>query len=381
MELPANAPLKIIHCFRSPVGGIFRHVRDLVNEHTAAGHQLGIICDNNTGGTFEDQQLAKLEPQLALGLYRLPMERSIGPSDIGVLSKIRKHIKPLAPNIIHSHGAKGGAYARAISAFPGTHKRPATLYCPHGGSIHYDSGSMKGRVFFSLERLLERATDRLIFVSSYERDGYFDKVGTPKCSHEIVYNGISQDEFLPVATAPDATDFIYIGMMRDLKGVDLFLDALEKVSQPVSATLVGDGPDLARYKIRAKSLPDSVSVRFFDPMPARDAFGLGRAIVVPSRAESMPYIVLEALGAMQPMIATKVGGIPEIFADHSDTLVKPDSEIDLAHALSAELDGTRPAPSPREMVEDLRARFSTGVMADNMMAIYRSLTSTANSGV
>ena len=80
-----NAPLRIIHCFRSPVGGIFRHVRDLVVEHAAQGHQIGVVCDNNTGGAFEDEQLAKLEPHLSLGLYRLPMERSIGPSDLGVL--------------------------------------------------------------------------------------------------------------------------------------------------------------------------------------------------------------------------------------------------------------------------------------------------------
>ncbi|MGH6805931.1 MAG: glycosyltransferase family 1 protein, partial [Ensifer adhaerens] len=47
-------PLRIIHCFRSPIGGIFRHVRDLVEAHAAAGHHVGILCDSTTGGFYED---------------------------------------------------------------------------------------------------------------------------------------------------------------------------------------------------------------------------------------------------------------------------------------------------------------------------------------
>ena len=61
------------------------------------------------------------------------------------------------------------------------------------------------------------------------------------------------------------------------------------------------------------------------PMPARQAFALARIIVVPSRAEAMPYIVLEALAAGMPMIATAVGGIPEIFGAGSPALVRPDA--------------------------------------------------------
>ena len=60
-------------------------------------------------------------------------------------------------------------------------------------------------------------------------------------------------------------------------------------------------------------------------MPARQAFALARIIVVPSRAEAMPYIVLEALAAGMPMIASAVGGIPEIFGPGSPALVRPDA--------------------------------------------------------
>jgi glycosyltransferase involved in cell wall biosynthesis len=87
----------------------------------------------------------------------------------------------------------------------------------------------------------------------------------------------------------------------------------------------------------------SATVRFHRPMPARQAFALALAVVVPSRAESMPYIVLEAIGAGMPLVATRVGGIPEIFGPASDRLVPPGDAPALAAALAAIIP-SRPKP-------------------------------------
>jgi len=168
----SEGPLKILHCFRSPVGGIFRHVRDLAKAQNAAGHRVGILCDSTTGGEHEERLFDAIRGDLALGLTRIPMDRAIGPSDMMALWRAWREIGRLAPDILHSHGAKGGAYARAIGTLLriGGHK-VARLYCPHGGSIHYDAGSLGGRLYFRLERALEAMTDRLIFVSRYEQAG------------------------------------------------------------------------------------------------------------------------------------------------------------------------------------------------------------------
>ena len=74
-------PLRIVHCFRNPVGGIFRHVRDLVDAQIASGHEVGIVCDSTTGGAYEEQLFKSIEPKLALGLTRVAMQRHIGPGD------------------------------------------------------------------------------------------------------------------------------------------------------------------------------------------------------------------------------------------------------------------------------------------------------------
>jgi glycosyltransferase involved in cell wall biosynthesis len=370
--------LRILHCFRSPVGGIFRHVRDLIHQQVEQGHCVGVICDSNTGGAYEEQLLSDLENHLELGLFRIPMDRSIGPRDLVVLYKLYGQIRDIEADVLHSHGAKGGAYARLIGSLlrRGSRRRPVRLYCPHGGSVHYDQHKLSGRLYFGLERFLERFTDRLIFVSAYERDSYFAKVGEAHCPHSLVRNGLNGDEFEPVEINKDATDFLYVGMMRDLKGVDLFLEALPQVAQrlnrPISATLVGDGPDLPTYKAQAAGLGDNVNVTFHNPMPVRQAFALGETLVVPSRAESMPYIVLEALAARRPVLATRVGGIPEIFAENAGALIEPDNVDALANSLSGYISGTVKAPDFLQMHQSIEENFSAKAMTGTIMQAYQA---------
>ena len=322
--------LRIVHCFRSPVGGIFRHVRDLAEAQAAAGHLVGIVCNSTTGGDLEERLFEELKPKLALGVSRTPMQRHVGPGDIASGRRSYRIIKELQPDVLHGHGAKGGVYARMFgSLLRVSRSRVARLYTAHGGSLHYDEATAMGRLFFALERLMARFTDHLLFVSDYERRAFRKKVGEPRSPNSLVYNGLRDAEFEPVPPAIDAADFLYIGMMRDLKGPDLFIDALAQVEirlgRKVAAVMVGAGEDLPRYEAQVRRLGLEDRVRFLKPMPARRAFALAGIVVVPSRAEAMPYTVLEALAAGKTMIATAVGGIPEIFGAGSPALVRPDA--------------------------------------------------------
>lgn len=369
-------PLRIVHCFRNPVGGIFRHVRDLVDAQIANGHEVGIVCDSTTGGAYEAQLFAAIEPKLALGLTRVAMQRHIGPGDIVAAWRTYKAVKNLHPDVLHGHGAKGGVYARVFgSVLRVFRSRVARFYSPHGGSLHYDVDTLSGKIFFLIERILGRFTDQILFVADYERVTYAEKIGPPR-NAVVIYNGLRPSEFEPVLPAPDAADFLYIGMMRDLKGVDLFIEALDlaskKLGRTLSAAMVGDGDDLPKYKAQVACLGMADRVTFYDPMPARKAFELAKAIVVPSRAEAMPYIVLEAVAAGMTMIATRVGGIPEILGVDSVALCDV-SAAGIAALMVRQMTTPAILESAMPTGAALKAKFGVDVMARQIEARYRAV--------
>lgn len=369
--------MRIVHCFRSPVGGIFRHVRDLVHAQHAAGHQIGIVCDSTTGGDYEARMFDELRPKVQLGIERTPMQRHVGTGDLTAWWRGLRIARTMRPDILHGHGAKGGLYSRSFGTLMRMSGRSvARLYSPHGGSLHYSAEALSGRLFFTAERVMDRFTDHLIFVSGYEEQMFRRKIGAPHAPFSLVHNGLADREFEPVTIEPGAADFLYIGMMRDLKGPDLFIDALalatSRTGRELSAHMVGDGDDLPSYKAQAADLGLADAITFHPAMPARRAFAMAHTVVVPSRHEALPYIVLETLAAGRPLIATAVGGIPEIFGSASDVLVHPDAEAIAAAMVQAAAD---PLAYRARMPDPtlFRKRFSVETMAGRIEAIYRSL--------
>lgn len=373
--MSSRAPcLRIVHCFRSPVGGIFRHVRDLVEAQARDGHLIGIVCDSSTGGDLEEDMFAGIRDKLKLGLKRVPMQRHIGIDDLVSAYRSYQALRDMKPDIVHGHGAKGGVYARVFgSILRLSGARVSRLYSAHGGTLHYDADTAVGKVFFLIERLLMRWTDHLLFVSDYERRTFREKIGEPTCASSLVYNGVQEAEFVPVETGPDCADFLYVGMMRDLKGPDIFIDALaqanRRASRLASAVMVGDGAGKAGYVEQAEKAGLGEQIRFLDPMPARKAFALGRIMVVPSRAEAMPYIVLEALAAGKTMIASRVGGIPEVFDSNSPALVNPNAE-ELAAKMLAVLEDEAGFAAEMPDSDTLHRRFSAMAMSRAITRVY-----------
>ncbi|HET9816186.1 MAG TPA: glycosyltransferase family 4 protein [Xanthobacteraceae bacterium] len=364
---PARA-LKILHVLRAPVGGLFRHVIDLAGAQAARGHAVGLIADATTGGNRAEAALAALAPRLLLGVTRVPMSRHIDHRDIAAVAAVARRVGEVDADVLHGHGAKGGAYARLARA-----PRAIRVYTPHGGSLHYRWLSPVGFLYLAAERALMRRTDLMLFESAYGRDTFRAKIGNPPLAR-VVHNGLAAGEFAAIGAKPDATDLVFIGELRVLKGVDVLLDAIALVAREgraVTATIIGDGPDAAAFRAKADALELGGAVRFVGALPAQTGFGLGRLLVVPSRAESLPYIVLEAAAASVPMIATDVGGMKEIFGPETGSLVPPGDAAALARALAAAMAQPVAAQAAAlRLRERVAEHFSADAMTEAVLAAY-----------
>ena len=370
------ASLKIVHVLRAPLGGLFRHVVDLTREQTARGHRVGLIVDSSTGGARADEILASLEPSLALGVMRAPMHRLPHATDIAALTRISRRLTDLKPDVVHGHGAKGGAYAR-LPGFWTFEQSPVRAYTPHGGSFNYKPGSFAHTGYMAVEALLARTTDLLLFESAYIGRRYQQFVGKSDALQRVIVNGVSPAELTPVEPAPDAADLFYIGELRSAKGIDTLIDSLPMAERMIgrrpTLVLVGSGPDRDHLQNHAREVGFADSVRFAGAMPAREAFRLGRLLVVPSRAESLPYVVLEAAGASVPMVATDVGGIPEIFGPYANELIRCDRPLTLAEAIAAKLNAAREDNMnlATRLADFVGAKFTLANMVEGVIDGYR----------
>jgi glycosyltransferase involved in cell wall biosynthesis len=134
--------------------------------------------------------------------------------------------------------------------------------------------------------------------------------------------------------------------------------------------VVGEGPDGQALRQLAAQRGLANAVRFAGYQPARQAFSLGRLMVVASRAECLPYIVLEAAAAGVPMIATRVGGIPEVF-DIPNSLVPPCDAPALSRAVIGALNDLPAAQAAAmRLRERVRALFSQDGMVEGVLAAY-----------
>jgi glycosyltransferase involved in cell wall biosynthesis len=355
---------------RAPVGGLFRHVADLARRQAERGHRVGIIVDATTGGAPAEAALADLSPRLALGVTRVPMSRQIGPRDMSAIAHVARRAASVAADVLHGHGAKGGAYARLANR-----RQAIAAYTPHGGSLHYGWSSLSGLLYLTLERVLIARTDLFLFESAYGLDVFRAKLGNPGELARVVHNGVTAAEFEPITTDAGASDLVFVGELRVLKGVDVLIQAIALLKQEgrsLSATIVGEGPDRAAFETQVRAQDLAGSVRFVGAKPARAAFPSGRLLVIPSRAESLPYIVLEAAAAGVPFIATRVGGLPEIFGPDTADLVSPGDPAALARAIGL---GLRDLAGKHAAGARLQARvrelFSTEAMTDAVLAAYQ----------
>ncbi|WP_298422862.1 glycosyltransferase family 4 protein [Rhodoblastus sp.] len=369
----SETDLRILHVLRAPVGGLFRHVLDLAQEQAARGHAVGLIADSRTGGETAARQLALIEPILRLGALRFPMRRKPHPSDLAGLVRVGAAIGRLQPDVVHGHGSKGGFYARASGFLP-TLRGPLRVYTPHGGSFHQQPGH---DLYMTVERIVASQTDLLLFESDFIAGEYARRVGPTRALQCVAKNGLRPEELAPAPEAPGAAEFLYVGELSAYKGVDTLIEALAAIHRRGEGAprlaVVGSGCEQEQLAALVERHNLNAHVAFYGALPAREAFALGKVVVAPSRAESLPYIVMEAIAADKTIIATDVGGVGEIFGPSRDRLIPRDDPVALTEAMTVALreDPAQAAAERAVLSRHVAAHFSVTAMTDSVLAAYR----------
>jgi len=209
-------------------------------------------------------------------------------------------------------------------------------------------GDNRGRIAQCINRLMSRMSDRILAVSQAVAERAAVRDGVPRDRLAVVPNGIEDAQSDPRARArlrrlfsvgPEETVLLYLGRLHHEKGPDLLLDALARMKEASvrgwRAVFLGDGPERPALERRSAELGLSGQVAFMGIRrrvgPWIDAADI---LALPSREEGMPVAALEAMMRSRPVVATRVGGTPEVVRDtETGILVPPDDVVALAGAL------------------------------------------------
>ncbi|HYS18446.1 MAG TPA: glycosyltransferase family 4 protein [Candidatus Binatia bacterium] len=313
--------------------------------------------------------------------------REVAPlADLAALGQILRLIRRERPSIIHTHTSKAGFVGRLAALIA---RVPAVIHQPHGHIFYGYYGPRRTAVFTALERQAARWTDRIVALT--ERgiaEHLAHGIGRP-AQYVAVPSGVPTAALR--AAAPlraeararlglDAGAFVVVGLGRliRIKGFDLLVRALPGVIAQIPSArllLVGEGPERPSLDAIAASL--GLTERLWMTGETADVpmhLVAADVVVVPSRNEGMGRVIVESMALGVPVVATTVGGIPDVVTDgECGRLVEPD-DVDALAAALVEL-GRDPALR-RKLGEAARARaeaFSTSVANEKLLALYAAL--------
>lgn len=296
------------------------------------------------------------------------------------IAALARHLREARPAVVHAHLE----FAPTLSA--------ATRFI-HGGAvtatIHtaetYPLLSRTGLRHRLMFTLMNRMTDRLICLSPTNA-AFLRRCGVTRTPIEVIANGIDTDEFRPRMPAErkvlrgalgydeDAFVVLSVAVLRSPKGIDRLVAAFERiwVEAPHARLLVvGDGPERGALEAQTRALGLGGVVRFAGyRTDVAQLMALADLFVLPTLNDAQPTVVMEAMASGAPVIASAVGGLPDMITNGADgVLVPPDDVAALARAtLGLIADPARRAALRREGRASVEARFSidrqVGVLND-----------------
>ncbi|HWJ32102.1 MAG TPA: glycosyltransferase family 4 protein [Gaiellaceae bacterium] len=375
---------------RLNMGGPALHVAYLTAGLRERGYDTKLVAGSLARG---EDSMAFVADARDVDIIRIDeLGREISPlRDLLATVKLARLIRRERPDILHTHTAKAGTVGRVAAMLAGRHAPPIVVHTFHGHVLRGYFGPLRSRVFRLLERWLASHTTMLIAVSPQVRDDLVALGVAPPERFVVIRLGIELGErvtgeqdgrvesrrYLGIEQGRFAVG--WIGRMTAVKRTDDVLVAFKRLREEgVDAVLcmVGDGPDRPHLEKRAHELGIVRDTLFLgyqeDVAPFYAAFD---ALVLPSSNEGTPVSAIEALAAGRPVVATRVGGVPDVVVEAEDGfLVEPGATGDIADRLAQ----LARDPELRERMgragrERVLSRYAVNRLVDDVDRLYRAL--------
>ncbi|WP_395665763.1 glycosyltransferase family 4 protein [Methylocella sp.] len=361
-------------------GGSGRHFLDLASGLAARGHRVV------AGVSYARAERAFTEAleALPIAVERVDMNRSVGFHDVAAARALQLSVARHGPfDIVHGHSSKAGALIRLTAA-----GRAKKVYTPHALASMNPGAPAPARLFYqTIETGLGWfASDAIILVSREEHD-FACAVGMPRAKCHMIMNGLP--DFAPASRAAaraalgvsaDHVVFGFVGRLSSQKAPERFLEALAEAARTqgqVYGVMIGDGELRGEVEDAVRRMGLSGRAAILGAVDARAYMAAFDALVVTSRYEALPYVMLEALATGLPIISTVVGGVGATVDDTNGILVE---QTRASSGLAAAMSALARSPELRRRMKaaskEKSARINGPRMIDETEALYQSLWST-----
>ena len=392
---PEGSPIRVLRVIaRLNMGGPALHVTYLARGLASRGYETTLVAGDVARG---EESMAFVAERAGVEIVPLPgLSRELSPLRDAVAAwRVAQIIRRVRPDIVHTHTAKAGAVGRMAALLAGPGRRPVVVHTFHGHVLRGYFGRVGTLLFRAIETVLARTTDRLVAVSPEVRDELVALRVAPERKFSVVRLGIELEP--RVRFDGDAAEvrrrhgigadkFVvgWFGRMTAVKRTEDLLTMLAGVRErgvDALLLLVGDGDDRERLEQRAHDLGLARSCLFVgyqeDVAPW---YAICDAVVLTSASEGTPVTIIEALAAGRPVVATRVGGVPDVVEEgETGFLVRPRD----THALAERLEILARNPERRAAMgaagrERTLSRYAVERLVEDMDGLYRELLATTS---
>ena len=389
MEVAPSTHLKqarILYVITKPTwGGAQKYVFELAVGARKAGHEVTVACG-------AQGELTKRLEDAGVPVVSVPgLGRDIAPiSDIKALISLTKLITVLQPDIVHGNSSKAGLVAAIAARFA---RVPRIIFSAHGWAFNESRPVWQKGIFAVFHLITVWLSDSVICVSeAVKRDSSWMPFSAKKmiviplgiAPVILESKGSARAKLAPASNAQSAliqSSPVWIGTLAELhptKGLDVAIAAFTLIAPQFPQTallLIGEGQDRNRLVELAKNSGFSKRILFCGHIRhAAECLSALDIFLFPSRSEALGFAALEAGNASLPVVASNIGGIPEVIENGVSGLLVPVNDVHgFAHALSSLLS----APELREKLgqtlhEKVLKDFSQGQMLEKTLALYKN---------